>query len=46
MVVLSLGVVPLVRPLPSGWALPVRDLPVRATAVQVVDPPPRSLSLA
>jgi hypothetical protein len=46
MVALSLVVVLLVRPLPSGWAVLLRAVAVAAESVRILDPPPRLLSLA
>ena len=41
MVALSLVVVLLVRPLPSGWAVRLCAVTAVSEAIQVLDPPPR-----
>lgn len=46
MVVITLGLVLLPGLLPSGWAVPLLPSVLRARPIQVLDPPPRVLSLA
>jgi len=46
MVVIALVVTLLSGPLPSGWAEALRRPLLRVRPVQVLDPPPRALSLA
>lgn len=45
-VVASLGVIPLVRPLAAGWALSCPDAAAYVVACYVPDPPPRPLLFA